>query len=153
MRISDWSSDVCSSDLCRRGVKALVLRVQQGNSASERKIVGCRRLKFSLDALHRCRGGILDAVADENRLLQLDILVVIVECRDVQPQPAIEKIGLQAHFIGVDDLRIVAWRDMPRWTIERPDIEKVETTALVTAVVAYITHHTDRKSTSQKSSH
>src|SRR3546814_70528 len=62
---------------CRRGVKALVLRVQQGNSASERKIVGCRRLKFSLDALHRCRGGILDAVADENRLLQLEILVVI----------------------------------------------------------------------------
>src|SRR3546814_856941 len=80
MRISDWSSDVCSSDL-----------------------------------------------------------------RDVQPQPAIEKIGLQAHFIGVDDLRIVAWRDMPRWTIERPDIEKVETTALVTAVVAYITHHTGTK--------
>src|SRR3546814_278535 len=120
---------------CRRGVKALVLRVQQGNSASERKIVGCRRLKFSLDALHRCRGGILDAVADENRLLQLDILVVIVECRDVQPQPAIEKIGLQAHFIGVDDLRIVAWRDMPRWTIERPDIEK------------------DRKSTRLNSSH
>src|SRR3546814_7129213 len=48
-------------------------------------------------------------------------------------------------FIGVDDLRIVAWRDMPRWTIERPDIEKVETTALVTAVVAYITHHTGTK--------
>src|SRR3546814_12524071 len=34
---------------------------------------------------------------------------------------------------------------MPRWTIERPDIEKVETTALVTAVVAYITHHTGTK--------
>src|SRR3546814_7224798 len=38
-----------------------------------------------------------------------------------------------------------SWRDMPRWTIERPDIEKVETTALVTAVVAYITHHTGTK--------
>src|SRR3546814_13297871 len=124
MRISDWSSDVCSSDLCRRGVKALVLRVQQGNSASERKIVGCRRLKFSLDALHRCRGGILDAVADENRLLQLDILVVIVEGRDVQPQPALEKIGLHAHFIGFAAIPIVAWKEMPGRKVGRPNTQK-----------------------------
>src|SRR3546814_19020705 len=34
---------------------------------------------------------------------------------------------------------------MPRWTIERPDIEKFETSALGTSVVAYITHHTGTK--------
>src|SRR3546814_15903835 len=76
---------------CRRGVKALVLRVQQGHSASERKIVGCRRLKFSLDALHRCRGGILDAVDDETRLLPLDILVVIVAFSDGKTHMADEQ--------------------------------------------------------------
>src|SRR3546814_19441961 len=58
MRISDWSSDVCSSDLDARGTD-----LRQGQAAGERRSMGagdcaepCRRRPLSLSATAECAG-------------------------------------------------------------------------------------------------
>src|SRR3546814_4798021 len=70
MRISDWSSDVCSSDLHREGSLAAAARLQQlaepGDDAQrvERALAGVRRQRMAaLPVLRRLHQGADDFAA------------------------------------------------------------------------------------------
>src|SRR3546814_3199308 len=51
MRISDWSSDVCSSDLLDDGYCAFKLKVGFGEESDQRSLRGLRELRGSETAL------------------------------------------------------------------------------------------------------
>src|SRR3546814_10778721 len=79
MRISDWSSDVCSSDL----------RAHAEDAAR-------REDRLDLETLDSGVAGVLEGGTDAALDLDLDALVVRVECRSIDLQHSIEKLRLEA---------------------------------------------------------
>src|SRR3546814_11565726 len=90
MRIRDWSSDVCSSDLARR------------------------EDRLDLETLDSGVAGVLEGGTDAALDLDLDALVVRVECRSIELQHSIEKLRLEADLERVGFLRLEARRLLVR---------------------------------------
>src|SRR3546814_20355045 len=84
MRIRDWSSDVCSSDLARR------------------------EDRLDLETLDSGVAGVLEGGTDAALDLDLDALVVRVDCRSIDLQHSIEKLRLEADLERVGFLRLEA---------------------------------------------
>src|SRR3546814_1893041 len=85
MRISDWSSDVCSSDLVARYFP----------------------FALDIDAVHSGAPRIADRGEHAVQVEDLQIAVAIVKERRVQAQPVVEQLGLNPQLEGIDLLRAV----------------------------------------------
>src|SRR3546814_4394802 len=75
------------------------------------------------------------------QLLALNVLVVVIIARDVQPQRAIEQVRFQAYFIGIKGFRFI--RRQTRHT-------GVEATAFKAAVDRNITQYVTGELTIQR---
>src|SRR3546814_2363611 len=90
MRISDWSSDVCSSDLGRHeiaGVTVEAFRQDHGNSGESLGLIFGGRFAYSTD-VH----ALSDAQLDRLAALQLDTW--IVDCLRAEPTTAPATLAL-----------------------------------------------------------
>src|SRR3546814_20823345 len=96
MRISDWSSDVCSSDLARRIVDPPIVSVNVSRRRAHAEDAARREDRLDLETLDSGVAGVLEGGTDAALDLDLDALVVRVECRSIELQHWIEKLRLEA---------------------------------------------------------
>src|SRR3546814_15960947 len=128
MRISDWSSDVCSSDLARRARHQRVFRHYGAGHILER--FGGARFDvrgglFDAQALERrqpadrrfgaeaaCGTDVVDEAVRALDLLDLRILPVEDEAGDVDATRAIDTVGAQADLVVPQRARFEANRNV-----------------------------------------
>src|SRR3546814_18897276 len=115
MRISDWSSDVCSSDLSDRIGRVREIahpRMNEPKIAVDRKFGRDPRLELDIGTIELGS----TAVERERRAIgeacELDVREFIIEEGAVQTEGTIEQIGLHPNFICVQDFRL--GRDVSR---------------------------------------
>src|SRR3546814_14206346 len=111
MRISDWSSDVCSSDLI---VDPPIVSVNVSRRRAHAEDAARREDRLDLETLDSGVAGVLEGGTDAALDLDLDALVVRVECRSIDLQHSIEKLRLEADLERVGFLRIEARRLLVR---------------------------------------
>src|SRR3546814_4964028 len=102
LRISDWSSDVCSSDL------PPIVSVNVSRRRAHAEDAARREDRLDLETLDSGVAGVLEGGTDAALDLDLDALVVRVECRSIDLQHSIEKLRLEADLERVGFLRIEA---------------------------------------------
>src|SRR3546814_3792310 len=107
MRISDWSSDVCSSDLI---VDPPIVSVNVSRRRAHAEDAARREDRLDLETLDSGVAGVLERGTDAALDLDLDALVVRVECRRLHLQHSLEKLRLEADLDHVGVLRIQARR-------------------------------------------
>src|SRR3546814_6029369 len=118
MRISDWSSDVCSSDLGDLAVDIPPCRVQHEPLDRANGELGFEPLGLRFGRVdERCRRG-AGAVAHGNGGLQ--VLVGHIIDREVQSDAAIPELGFDADLVAV---RIFGQHLVQSWTRGRSAIE------------------------------
>src|SRR3546814_5880033 len=108
MRISDWSSDVCSSDL------APVVCVNISRRRAHAEDPAWREDRLDFETLDPGVASVLKRGTDAALDLDLDTFVVRVECRCIDLQHPIKRLRLEANLERVGLFRVEARRLLVR---------------------------------------